>query len=248
MRATQVPTVYFGPDGGHEGRPKVFVRLLLYSTAARGRIVEGMYARLHRGDSSQSFSVWVFGEARGELSRGAGLTVRPDGVPRDHHFLLPRDGTAYSFLPGAYKLELFALVVGKKRSIKLTSLELNVTEAQAERLRRDETAGLYFDWSPETARFHGHINNARVKEPSPLFVLATDHPLGRRAPVDSEQAPGWRNAPTQPRLVSRRAHSRGCCRLDSGADRRIKRMLRDHGGSTCGRSTIQRVSPTDHVR
>ena len=145
IRAAQPPTVYFGPDGAREVHSKVFVRLLLYSTAARGRIVEGMYARLHRGDSTQTFSVWVCGERRGELIRGAGLTVRPDGIARDHHFLLPRDGTAYPFLAGHYRLELFAVLVGDRRPTKLKTIELSLNESHATTLRDDKTAGLYFD-------------------------------------------------------------------------------------------------------
>lgn len=172
VRAAQPPTVYFGPDGAGGGNTKIFVRLLLYSTAARGRIVEGMYARLHRGDSTQSFSVWVCGEGRGELSRGAGITVRPDGVARDHHFLLPRDGTTYAFLAGVYKLDLFAVIVGDARPTKLTTIEISVSEAQAATLHDNKTAGLYFDWSPETGRYVSHLNNARLPDPPPFLLFA----------------------------------------------------------------------------
>lgn len=79
VRMAQPPTVFFGPDGGHERQPKIFVRGLLYATSTRGHIVESMFARVRRGDSSQAFPVWVCGEARNGLSRGAGLAVRADG-------------------------------------------------------------------------------------------------------------------------------------------------------------------------
>jgi hypothetical protein len=39
-----------------------------------------------------------------------------------------------------------------------------VTEDQAARLASDLRTGLYFDWSPETAQFSSHIDNARVRE------------------------------------------------------------------------------------
>ncbi len=61
VRMAQPPTVYFGPDGARELHPKVFVRCFLYSTSVRSRCIEGMFARLRRGDSSQTFPVWVCG-------------------------------------------------------------------------------------------------------------------------------------------------------------------------------------------
>lgn len=181
----QPPTIYFGPDGARERHAKVFVRALLYATAARGRIVEGMYARLTRGDSTQTFSVWVCGEGRNALGRGVGLAVRPDGAALDHHFLLPRDGTTYRFLAGAYKVELFVVVVGRTRPMKLRAVELTVTDAQAAALNEDPTSGLYFDWSPETGRYHGHIDNAKLPDlPPPMILFAP--PLPEPAPVKPE--------------------------------------------------------------
>ncbi len=168
----QPPTIYFGPDGANETRPKVFVRALLYSTSARGHIVESMFARILRGDSSQSFSVWVCGNGRDNLSRGAGVTVKSDGVALDHHFLLPRDGTPYQFLPGSYSVEVYAVLVGETRSHRLQTIAVTVSDPQAERLRTDKSAGLYFDWSPETRRYHGHIDNARLPEPPLLLALS----------------------------------------------------------------------------
>lgn len=163
VRIGQPPTIYFGPDGAREAHSKVFVRALLYATAAQGRIVEGMFARLTRGESSQTFSVWVCGERRA-LGRGVGVAVRADGVALDHHFLLPRDGTTYRFLPGIYKVELFAVLVGRARPLRLRSVEVQVTEDQARGLNEDPTSGLYFDWSPETGRYHGHLDHARLPE------------------------------------------------------------------------------------
>ncbi len=43
----------------------------------------------------------------------------------DHHFLLPRDGTTYRFLAGVYRIELFAVLVGGARPLKLRSVELD---------------------------------------------------------------------------------------------------------------------------
>jgi hypothetical protein len=172
VRMAQPPSIFFGPDGGAERRPKVFVRALLYATSIRGHIVEGMFVRLHRGDSSQSFPVWVSGEDRGDLKRGAGLAVKSDGIALHHHFLLPRDRSTYQFHAGVYKVELFAVLIGRSRPLKLSAVELTVSEEQAVRLQEDSNSGLYFDWSPETGCYSSHLDQARPPDPPPsLFVL-----------------------------------------------------------------------------
>jgi|SRR5450631_1925642 len=172
----QPPSVYFGPDGARERHPKVFVRALLYATSIRGRIVQGMFVRLRRGDSSQTFPIWVSGDARGNLNRGAGLAVKSDGIALHHHFLLPGDGTTYEFLPGAYELELCAVLVGQSRPHRLGLIKLAVSDLEAARLREDQTSGLYFDWSPDTGCYSTHIDQAKLPEPPPTTVTLTPRP------------------------------------------------------------------------
>ncbi len=171
MRVAQLPTVYFGPDAGRMKHPKVFIRALLYSTASRGTLIEGMFVRLRRGDSVQTFPVWVYGSGRGQLARGAGVLAPQMGVAADHHFLLPSDGTSYTFLAGIYHLDLFAVVANKREPALLTSIELAVTADQAKILREDPSRGLYFDWGPDTRRYIGDVKDAR---PS---VERTEDPL-----------------------------------------------------------------------
>src|SRR5215813_804961 len=64
VRMTQPTTIYFGPDGGarRSGRsiPKIYLRSLLYSTAVRGQVVECMFVRIKRGETTQNFNIWVY--------------------------------------------------------------------------------------------------------------------------------------------------------------------------------------------
>jgi hypothetical protein len=154
-----------------------------------------MFVRLRRGDSSQTFSVWVVGKS-GDLHRGAGIPVRQEGSALDHHFLLPRDGTSYQFLAGTYELDLFAVVVGRTRPQRLTSVELTVTESQAAALRDTKGTGLYFDWSPETGRYHGHVDNARPRDPLPFFLMSPEPPNPNALPPASEEDPETSSKPT----------------------------------------------------
>ena len=165
VNMTQPTMVYFGPDGSVgtvEGKPKVFLRCLLYSTGKRGRVAESMYARLRRGETSQAFNIWVHGDER--LTRGSGLFVGQEGVATNHHFLLPEDGTAFEFLPGEYQLDVWAVFVNTTSPRHLCHLRLSVTQVHAEELR-ESGAGLYFDWGAEAKRYHGHVQKKPQRPP-----------------------------------------------------------------------------------
>jgi hypothetical protein len=166
VRMTQPTVVYFGPDGNApetSPAPKVFFRTLLYSTAKRGRIIESMYVKLRRGETVQTFNIWVYGEEK--LSRGSGLFVGYEGVTFNHHFLLPADGTTYSFLPGNYKLEVYASLVGTPGDFLIGGAELQMSESIARALQAPK-AGVYFDWGPDSATYCHHI---RGKSERPLL-------------------------------------------------------------------------------
>jgi hypothetical protein len=157
-----------------------------------------MFVRLRRGDSTQTFPVWVHGEKLGDIVRGAGIAVPQGGIAAHHHFLLPSDGTAYTFLPGTYTLEVLAVVVGKRSPEVLAKLELSISEEQARRLREDATFGLYFDWGPDTRRYHGHIKDARLKanvDVDPLAMFAEILGPPPRAPRGAPSLTSGRAAP-----------------------------------------------------
>lgn len=162
VRMTQPTTIFFGPDGANRDEPssKVYLRTLLYSTAKRGKIIESMFVRLRRGESVQTFNIWVYGEDA--LSPGSGLYVGENGVACNHHFLLPQDGTRFEFLAGEYKLEVYASVVGARRPHRLAAISLTVTERLATQLQ-DKKFGAYFDWGPDSQQYHAHVrNNSRL--------------------------------------------------------------------------------------
>jgi len=85
-----------------------------------------MFVKLRRAESIQTFNIWVYGE--GSLARGSGLYVGENGVTCNHHFLLPADGTKFEFLPGEYKVEVYASLVGVKQPLLLYVTGLSVAE------------------------------------------------------------------------------------------------------------------------
>lgn len=156
VRMTQPTVIYFGPDGGHHrpSKPKIFLRSLLYSTAARGRIITSMFVRLRRGETTQNFNIWVHGDHM--LSRGSGLFVPQEGVAYNHHFLLPADASDFRFVAGHYTVEVFANMVGREPAERLFEIELDV-DSDAARALNSSDIGLYFDWGPDSARYHAHL-------------------------------------------------------------------------------------------
>ncbi len=157
LRMTQPTVVYLGPDGPrHDGRNKVYMRTLLYSTAKRGHVLESLYVTVQRAESKQNFSIWVYGD-KDTLKRGSGLFVPDQGVVFDHHFLMPEDGANFGFTAGTYRVTVFARLVGMERTLQLMTVNLVISDAHASALGRPNT-GLNFDWGPDLRAYHPHID------------------------------------------------------------------------------------------
>jgi len=154
VEMTQPTVIFFGPDGD-DGPPKIFLRTLLFSTAKRGQVLENMYIKLHRGESTQTFNIWVYGDQ--SIVRGSGLHVGEEGASYNHHFLLPKDGTRYEFLPGEYTIEIFASLVNRHRPSMLHKVTLTLTQEQATAIK-DKHAGVYFDWGPDSMTYQSHVD------------------------------------------------------------------------------------------
>jgi hypothetical protein len=139
VKMTQPTTIYFGADAGSRETnsldPKVYLRTLLFSTAKRGNVISSLHVRVSRGESVQTFNVWVYGEDK--LKRGSGLFVGEQGVVLNHHFLLPKDGTTFKFLPGQYKIELFAARVDHPSPQSLWSTVLELPQVLVSKMEQE---------------------------------------------------------------------------------------------------------------
>jgi hypothetical protein len=169
LKMTQPGMVYFGPDG-QAGMPKVTLRPMLYSTSRRGQVLEGLYVKLHRGDSWQAFNIWVHGD--GPLVRGGGMKVGWDGVVCYHHFLLPKDGAEFEFRPGTYRLEVFARLVNVVKPLKVFDSHLAITKEQAAEMK-EKGRGLYFDWDPDSSAYYSHLDSKRDDPDAEMIELLT---------------------------------------------------------------------------
>ena len=134
---------------------------MLYSTASKGNVLESMFVKLRRGETQQNFSFWVCGE-RGRLASGCGLHVAQSGIALDHHFVLPKDGSRFEFLPGKYIVEVFGTLVGKSMPLLLARTELTLTAEHAKSLKSPDE-NVYFEWWPDSMRYSAHV----VRRPGP---------------------------------------------------------------------------------
>jgi hypothetical protein len=170
---TQPTVIYFGPDAPDARNgvapSKVFLRTLLFSTSKRGRIIESMHVTLSRNETHQNFNIWVYGNER--LVRGSGLFVGEAGVEANHHFLIPKDGTSFSFVEGRYRLDVFARLLGDQKLTKLFSQTLEISPEIAASIA-SPNKGLYFDWGPDSSRYLSHVDERPTSLDSEKFLEA----------------------------------------------------------------------------
>jgi len=163
IHMTKPTVVFFGPDGGPKGnvpaKPKVFLRSLVYCTGKRGHIIESMFVTLRRGETRQTFNIWVYGDK--ELARGSGLFVGDTGIVCNHHFLQPDDGADFKFLAGEYQVDVFASIVGFSETIHLSQIMLVIPEGAGSQLQ-DPEYGIYFDWGPDSKHYHPHVEKKKL--------------------------------------------------------------------------------------
>ncbi|CAE6724628.1 hypothetical protein [Paraburkholderia nemoris] len=156
LSMTNPALVFFGFDAVPKSTAKIFLRTLLYSTAAKGQVIESMYATLLRDGVEQTFSFWGYGETS-NLTPGSGLYVGQAGVTVNHHFVLSVHQPAYEFVAGDYTIEVFARLVGKSAPIRLSQITVAVDSQHAAALQGQ--AGVLFELQPDSGFYIGHVND-----------------------------------------------------------------------------------------
>lgn len=151
-------------------RAKVYLRAMLYSTGARGHVVESMYVRLRWMSAGiehhRTFSFWVLGEER--LARGSGLYVGPTGLALNHHFVLSEHEPAFGFAQQRYTIEVYASVVGREPK-QLFASDLLLSSEEAASIIRDGSTG-FFNWEPEEGRYSTHVKASPADAMTPILI------------------------------------------------------------------------------
>ena len=141
----------------HEGeQAKIFYRAMLYATGKRGHIVEALYLRVKRGNETDTFNFWMYGETK-DLKIGSGLRVGEDGVSFNHHFLPSKDAPSYAFLACEYTIELHAAILNRRAPLLLSTVKLSLSDEQAAALT-NPAMGVLFTWNPDSRGYRGNVS------------------------------------------------------------------------------------------
>lgn len=157
LRMTRPAMIVFMHDILADGEilPKIFLRTLLYTTGNKGHVIEAMYLRIHRGEGLQTFNIWGHAE-RNDISLGSGLRVGSDGVVYNHHFNPPKHAMAFEFLPGDYRIEIYADLADSGAHVLLSRVLLTITNEQADALKNPNSR-LFYEWGPESKTYTAHV-------------------------------------------------------------------------------------------
>jgi hypothetical protein len=159
LAMTRPNIVFFGFDTTPLPRAKVFLRTLLYSTAAQGQVVEAMYVNLRDARGlRRTFSFWGYDEGS-KLVPGSGLYASRAGVAANHHFVQSTDDLPLTFNAGVFDLEIVARVVGRRAPLRLSTVCVDLSIANAHALSKGE--GVLFELSPEDGEYRGHVSGDR---------------------------------------------------------------------------------------
>lgn len=158
LRMTQ-PTLLCLTREKPTGRPKIFLRTLLYTTASKGRVIETMFLRVHQPGGTYTFDFWGHTEG-GKLTLGSGLFVGQTGIASDHHFN-PRHGSeGFLFINGHYRIEVFAVTVGSSTPKKLKEIHFDLDGQQAAELIQILDLELFLFWNSDRQNYEGSLERA----------------------------------------------------------------------------------------
>jgi hypothetical protein len=140
------------------GRPKIFLRTLLYTTGKRGYFIEGLYVKIRRGKEHFTFGFWGYGE-REELMAAGGLRIDETGVAYNHHFLQLNRESGFRFDGGKYEIDVYANVVNHDSARILHRATLILSDQLAAILERSH--GVLFTWNPDEQDYYASISPRR---------------------------------------------------------------------------------------
>lgn len=163
---TKPSQVWFGLGRSGAGSPSVFLKTLLYTTGKNGIVLEGMYVKLIRGETNQSFNIWTIGQAA-NMYRPGGIRVTNSGYLADHVFLLPKDGSDFRFVSGKYRIETYARIAGSASPTLLSEIELEVPQSLSDKIAG--ARGIYFDLNSDADNYVRSIDEIPLDQEGELL-------------------------------------------------------------------------------
>ncbi len=160
-------------------QPKIFFRAMLFATGKRGYIIEALYLKVRRDESTQTFNFWMYGEAK-ELKIGSGLRIGDEGVSSNHHFLPPKDYSSFAFLAGEYIIDVYARILNRNAPVLLSTVKLTLSHDLAaalndEKWLTDHSMGVLFTWRPDSQHYLGELSAPVATEGRSRSVSGAGH-------------------------------------------------------------------------
>lgn len=163
VKMTRPTIIFFTPGAplpnNRAASPTIHLRMRLFSTAKRGRVVESMHVALQRNESHHNFNIWVYGEKQ-KMNRGSGLFVGEAGISEDHYFLI-MDDSLFRFTEGHYSLSVFANIHGMRKPLRLFTQSLDISRDLASALE-EQGPGVFFDWRPDSSRYLPRVGKRQL--------------------------------------------------------------------------------------
>lgn len=168
------PTIlFFGWDTkDNEDVPKIMLRAALFSTGARGHILESLYLVVNTADGKTIFPFWGYG-SESSLVRGSGLFVGPEGYSAYHHFNPLPDDNTFSYASGQCSVEVWAEVVGLKADVMLGKFGLDLPNGSVSTPLLHHEGGVLWTWSPAEKIYVPEVSSRpdlRAATPVPGFT------------------------------------------------------------------------------
>jgi hypothetical protein len=158
---------------------KSFSGQCFFPTGKRGYIIEALYLKVRRDESTQTFNFWMYGEAK-ELKIGSGLRIGDEGVSSNHHFLPPKDDSSFAFLAGEYIIDVYARILNRNAPVLLSTVKLTLSHDLAaalndEKWLTDHSMGVLFTWRPDSQHYLGELSAPVATEARSRSVSGAGH-------------------------------------------------------------------------
>jgi hypothetical protein len=160
------PTIlFFGWDQANgEDTPKIMLRCALFSSAARGAVLENLYLLIDYDKHKWPFPFWGYDEGEG-MVRGSGLYIGREGHVAYHHFNPISVEDDFGYGPGPYSVEVWGKRFGDKAPLLLGRYTLNLEAKDMALALAERSAGVLWTWDPLGLSYYPEASNRPRFEP-----------------------------------------------------------------------------------
>jgi hypothetical protein len=149
-------------DGPFGSWIKFFMRVLLFSTGQRGRVIESMYVTLNQNGNSLPFHYWMYGDTD-RLAIGSGVFVGHEGLAANHHFVPVGTVSSNDIVAGTYHAEVHANLLGDRTPTRLFDLKFVLSEDEVSALRTSKDKAIFFTWDKSERVYKSRIDVRKPK-------------------------------------------------------------------------------------